>query len=349
MSCPSGARLAAAASGADRAAADHAATCSSCAAALAAEQAARAALAGVPAIRLDGARRAAIRATLLATSDAMFIPGPRPGRGRYAIAIGLVAAAAAAVIALGAVAGRARWNAPDPVARGSVAPGSNTAPIAPAASAPRVVPDPPDPARAPAPEQAPAAAIASRGARLERDGDAVRVTEGAVTIDARGRRATEVRVGAARVTVANAQVRVVVRASQLFQVKVLAGSAEVTVARQVWVVDVGEVWPAAPAAAPPPAPRPLASRPADVPARSAAVDAFRIGWEALHAGRHADAIAAFDRATDPLVREDASYWAAVAAARAGDAQDARRRLRAFLAAFPSSPRAAEARAALESR
>ena len=59
MSCPSGSRLAAAASEADPAAADHAATCSSCAAALAREQATRVLVAGVPAIRLDSARRAA--------------------------------------------------------------------------------------------------------------------------------------------------------------------------------------------------------------------------------------------------------------------------------------------------
>jgi TolA-binding protein len=274
------------------------------------------------------------------------------------VAIGLVAAAAAAVIALGVVGGRARSNASDPIARGSASPGSQAAPIAPAApaasgrarssSAPEVVPDAPRAASAD-PRPAEGAAIESRSARLEQDGDAVRIADGAVTIDARGRRPTEVRVGAARVTVADAQVRVVARASQLLQVKVLAGSVEVAVARRVWVVDVGELWRApAPAPAPPPAPAP-ASRPADAPERSAAVDAFRIGWEALHAGRHADAIAAFDRATDPRVREDASYWAAVAAARAGDEQDARRRLRAFLAAFPSSPRAAEARAALESR
>jgi TolA-binding protein len=176
----------------------------------------------------------------------------------------------------------------------------------------------------------------------------VQVADGAVTIDARGRRTTEVRVGAARLTVADAQVRVVARASQLIQVKVLRARSRSRSPTGGGVVDVGEVWRAPlPAAAPPPPPP--ASRPAGAPERSAAVDAFRIGWDALHAGRNADAIAAFDRATDPLVREDASYWAAVAAARAGDEQDARRRLRAFLAAFPSSPRAAEARAALASR
>jgi TolA-binding protein len=368
MSCPSGARLAAAASGEDRAAADHAATCSSCAAALAREQATRALAAGAPAIRLGSARRAAMRASLLARSDAMFVPGqPRADRRRAVVGLGLVAAAAVIAIALG-VAGHARSNAADPVARGSAGPGSPAAPIAPAASggtpgtsAPEIVREAPRAAsadlsgppqgaaltRGAAPTQG--AAIESRGARLQQDGDAVRVTDGAVTIDARGRRTTEVRIGAARVTVADAQVRVVARASQLLQVKVLAGSAEVAVARQVWIVDVGEVWRAPLPAPPPPLPPAPAPRPVEPPARSAAVDAFRIGWEALSAGRHADAIAAFDRATDPRVREDASYWAAVAAARAGDDQDARRRLRAFLAAFPSSPRAAEARAALEAR
>jgi TolA-binding protein len=79
---------------------------------------------------------------------------------------------------------------------------------------------------------------------------------------------------------------------------------------------------------------------------SPALAAFRAGWEALRAGRNADAIAAFDRATDPAVAEDARYWAAIATARAGDQDGAKRRLRAFLVAFPASPHADEARAAL---
>ena len=77
------------------------------------------------------------------------------------------------------------------------------------------------------------------------------------------------------------------------------------------------------------------------------VAAFRAGWEALRAARYADAIAAFDRATDPAVAEDASFWAAIAAQRAGQADDARKRLDLFLATFPDSPRAEDARRARE--
>ncbi|HTR53756.1 MAG TPA: tetratricopeptide repeat protein, partial [Kofleriaceae bacterium] len=61
----------------------------------------------------------------------------------------------------------------------------------------------------------------------------------------------------------------------------------------------------------------------------------------------ADAVAAFDRATDPIVAEEAMFWAAVCAGRAGDDDDSARRLRAFLARFPHSPRRHDARAALE--
>jgi tetratricopeptide (TPR) repeat protein len=75
--------------------------------------------------------------------------------------------------------------------------------------------------------------------------------------------------------------------------------------------------------------------------------AFRAGWEALRAQRYADAIAAFDRATDPAVAEDAAFWAAIAAQRAGQPDDARKRLDLFLATFPESPRAESARRARE--
>jgi TolA-binding protein len=77
------------------------------------------------------------------------------------------------------------------------------------------------------------------------------------------------------------------------------------------------------------------------------VAAFRAGWEALRAARYADAIAAFDRATDPAVAEDAMFWAAISAQRAGQADDARKRLDVFLATFPESPRAESARRARE--
>jgi TolA-binding protein len=75
------------------------------------------------------------------------------------------------------------------------------------------------------------------------------------------------------------------------------------------------------------------------------VAAFQAGWEALRAGQPLVARAHFDRARDPAVAEDATYWAAVASERAGEPNDAARRYRSFAQAFPSSPRAADARAA----
>jgi hypothetical protein len=74
--------------------------------------------------------------------------------------------------------------------------------------------------------------------------------------------------------------------------------------------------------------------------------AFERGWIALREARYADAITAFDRATDAAVAEDAAYWAAIASARAGDRRDAARRLSAFVATFPASARLGEARALL---
>ena len=51
--------------------------------------------------------------------------------------------------------------------------------------------------------------------------------------------------------------------------------------------------------------------------------------------------------TDPVVAEDAAFWAAIATERAGDSDGAATRLRTFLDRFPASPRAEAARAALE--
>jgi TolA-binding protein len=82
-------------------------------------------------------------------------------------------------------------------------------------------------------------------------------------------------------------------------------------------------------------------------AGSDSMAAFRRGWEALRAHHHAQAIAAFDLATDPVVAEDAAFWAAIATERAGDLDGAATRLRDFLDRFPGSPRAETARAALE--
>ncbi|HEY1817003.1 MAG TPA: hypothetical protein VGG74_31860 [Kofleriaceae bacterium] len=90
----------------------------------------------------------------------------------------------------------------------------------------------------------------------------------------------------------------------------------------------------------------VASEPPGLPA---ALTSFRDAWVALRAGDNRAAVALFDRSTDPAVAEEATYWAAIAAERAGDDADAKRRFSNFIARFPSSPYVEQARRALEAR
>ena len=76
-------------------------------------------------------------------------------------------------------------------------------------------------------------------------------------------------------------------------------------------LPAGTVWRREALADPRPATPAVPPRPEPVTPTGAAA-AFRNGWEALRAERYRDAIAAFDRASDPVVAEDAAYWAAAA-------------------------------------
>jgi TolA-binding protein len=109
--------------------------------------------------------------------------------------------------------------------------------------------------------------------------------------------------------------------------QVFAGTAEITEAGRTRIVEAGEVW--TPSAA------------------ASSLQEFRAGYELLRAGKFDEAVAAFDRATDPVVVEDAQFWAAIASERAGNKGESVRRLNAFMQAFPASPRLDDARAALE--
>lgn len=367
MSCLSGRRLAAAASDEDAEAVLHAAACPACADALARERQTREIVAAAPDVRLGAARKAALRADLLAAAETLPVSSRAGGRGRGA-AIALAAAAIVVVVLWRG--GAEHRTLPDggttASATGPVVPAPSTlsTPAAPSTPGPTVGSAAPVPSPPAAPALAVAADILSSSARFERAGDLVQVSEGAMTVDARGRRPTQIVTSDARVVVDEAQVRVAVRGGHLVQVQVFAGSVTVNAAGQKQVIELGELWepppplpirPAPPRVRVPPTltlpddmPDPPAASPrAAVREPAPALRAFRTGWEALRAGRHAEAIAAFDRATDPIVVEDAAYWAAIAAARAGDHREAQRRLRSFLAAFPASPHADEARAALD--
>jgi hypothetical protein len=182
---------------------------------------------------------------------------------------------------------------------------------------------------APPPRRAPTIG-AGKGAVLTHtpgaERDAIALTDGSVDIDTRGSRDVDVHVGRTLVRVVDSRVRIRARNNDIVSVNVVIGAArivgpdQVTIERHNWT------------APPPPV--------------SAELTAFRDGWIALRAGRDRDAIALFDRAKDPAVAEEATYWAAVAAGRAGDVDDANRRFTDFLARFPASPYADRARAAL---
>jgi uncharacterized cupin superfamily protein len=167
------------------------------------------------------------------------------------------------------------------------------------------------------------------------DEDVVTLRDGEVSVDATDREPVTVVAGDTKVTIAS-RAKVVARRGVIVTARVFAGTAHVTTTNgRQQVIDAGDVW----------------MREPDVtPTAVAATDslvAFRTGWEELRAHHHPQAIAAFDRATDPVVAEDAAFWAAIATERAGDLDGAATRLRAFLDRFPSSPRAEAARAALD--
>lgn len=340
MSCASLDQVAAAAAGeADAGALAHAAVCTTCRAALADQRAMRVRLAALPPVPpLAPARRSALAAELLARSDI----APRPRALAPAIAVGVLAIAAAITLV---VVTRQRANAPGeraPLARtitaaparplvatGDRDAGADPSPEGGAEPAPAVVPAP-EPAERPA-------RIAGRAdftRRAAHGRDVVDLRDGELTVDTRRARAVDVTRGPTELRIRGAKASIVARAGVIEQVRVFAGSVELVDADTRTVITAGVIWQRP---APPP---PAEARPAPDP------EAFREGWQALRQDRHADAIAAFDRATGEAVVEDATFWAAVAAERAGDRADAARRYTEFLARFPRSPHAARARDAL---
>jgi TolA-binding protein len=160
-----------------------------------------------------------------------------------------------------------------------------------------------------------------------RDHDVLELRDGELAIDTRAHKPVTVVAGGTRVTIAKSRATVVARGGVIVTAQVFAGTAEISEGGHRRVVEAGEVWTPSPAVT--------------------ALDSFRTGYEAMRAGHFTDAIAAFDQATDPVVIEDAQFWAAISCERAGQREEAERRLRAFIAAFPSSPRLEDARAAID--
>jgi len=321
MSCVALEQLAAAAAGEDEDALAHARACARCAALIGDQQTMRSLARSLPRPELDLDHRTVLAAELMARADAL----PRR-RTRLVVGLGAALAAAAATIAL--------------VVRVASTPAPSLAIDTPAADVPPIhVPD-----RVVTTEPAPAAADEQRAivqqtadADLTRDTtperDLVTLRAGRLSIDASRTRSLQVLAGSTRVEVARARAAVTAKRGAIETVRVYAGSVEVIDGGRRYVIVAGATW--------------ERLQPTEPTTPAIAMAAFRDGWTALRAGDHAIAIAAFDRATDPVVAEDATYWAAIAAERAGRTDDARRRFADFVTRFAASPRIAAARAALQ--
>ena len=321
MTCPTPQRLAAAASGEDLAALEHARECAACGASLTEQREliAIARMMRVPPMRAE--HRAALAAEVMAQTD--FEEAQRPWRGERVMAIAATAVALAAVATIVLAMRGLQPSVPD-------APAVATVDELPVETSARVHLDPIAPPRR--------AAVVSVDADFVRaqhgDRDVVTLRDGSVSIDSTDREPVVVVAGDARVTLTGSRAKLVARRGVLVTTHVFAGTAHVTANGRSQVIDAGDVWMREEE------PKPVES------AASDSLASFRTGWEALRAHRNAQAIAAFDRATDPVVAEDAAFWAAIATERAGDLDGAATRLRAFLERFPESPRAEAARTAL---
>ena len=159
--------------------------------------------------------------------------------------------------------------------------------------------------------------------------DVITLADGSVDVDTTHSRAVDVRIGATVVRVDGAKVTVVAKQHAIVRVHVVVGAASIISPDRRIVVERGSVWTA------------------EETASERSLHAFRDAWIALRAGNNREAIALFDTATDPTVAEEAAYWAAIATKRMGDDAAARVRMTDFLARFPQSPYATQARALLE--
>jgi hypothetical protein len=295
---------------------EHVSTCERCAALLEEQRSIRALAQALPPVRLSSDRRAALAAEVMAQAD-VEVP-----RRSWRVAIAAVSAIAVTAMIVVATRDRSSDAVPNvPVAdRHEIRVSSRSASV-------EGVP----PAEA-------IATLRATGADLSRDTtaerDVITLRAGNVAVDASATRPVQIVSGATRVAVIRSRASVTARAGVIDHVAVFAGSVEVIDGGKRHVIVAGETWDRLPE--PPAVVQPAAS-----------LAAFREGWTQLRGGNLAVAIAAFDRATDPVVAEDAAYWAAVAAERLGHADEARRRFGELIAKFPSSLRLDAARAALD--
>ena len=281
----------------------HLSECLPCRRRFEADVLARDAIRELPLPLLGAAHKRALAAELIARAQAEPV---RPSRR-----VPLMAAAGALAAALALI---AAW----PSRPSAIAP---PAPHTPAAEDTAMSSALPASTEAP-PELGAPALEASRGAvvshAIGRERDTGVLGEGTLEIDTRWARGVDVRVGDTVVRVEDAAVTIRARKRSIVSVKVIVGAARVDSAEQHLTLQRDSIW----------LPGPTAQQ------RSLA--AFRDGWIALRAGKHREAMQLFDQVTDPVAREEASYWAAIAAKRSGDGALAAARLEKFLREFPAS-------------
>lgn len=334
MTCPSRHRLAAASAGEDTAAELHAETCARCRAELTAMAAVVQLARAAPAPVLTSSRRTELRTEVLAACDAAG-PATRRPRGGAVVAAAAIAAVVVAVAWYGGSTSRSRGVAAPPRQAGLAAPDTGSAARTAGSDASALgAPHSPRGARPAAPSltNAPAPPVRPTAVPPSPPRAIATVADGRSTIDARDTAPVRVVSGDTAITVASSKVELTARAGAVTKVHVIVGSAEIELRGRRTTVFAGDVW-----VRPATSPRTLAAM---------AMTAFERGWIAFRAARYGEAIAAFDQAQDPVIAEDAAYWAAIASARAGDRVSAARRLRAFTARFPTAMRADDARRAL---
>jgi hypothetical protein len=304
---------------------DHARECLNCRALLRDQQVVVDAARVLGRPRLRPERRAALAAEVMAQSDVDVHP---PWRGERVMAIAASIVAAAAVLTI-------VFATDAPIGRAPEAPQIATTEELALESSLRTQLEP-----VAKPQRASLIASGADYARIQRgDQDVVTLREGVLSVDATASDPVMIISGDTRVVIADSRAKVVARRGVIVTTSVFAGTAQVTTSGgHIQVIDAGDVWMR----------DPDATEPQPVPAAATdSLSAFREGWEALRAHQHPQAVAAFDRATDPVVAEDAAFWAAIATERAGDLDGAATRLRSFLDRFPTSPRVEAARSALE--
>ena len=302
----------------------HLRACLACRRRLEADRATRDALRVLTVPALGAARREALGAEILAHAEHL------PRRRRR----GRLFAAASGALAMAAAVSLAAWWPSTPASLAAAPAIASVEPLA--IETANVRPEDSPPPRSEVAIAAPLIA-ATHGTTFRHatgaDRDVVTLVDGALELDTRRARRVDVRVGDSVVRVENAAVKIEARTRSIISVRVIVGAARIDSPDERVTLQRDSEWIPAPSA-------PSASSAAK--ARSLA--AFRDAWIALRAGENVDAMALFDSVTDDVAREEASYWAVIAARRANDPSLATR-IAAFLRAFPQSEYADELRAA----